>query len=139
MGVLANFKIRTKVLVALLPLCIMVIAAAFYSSIEMKSIDTSYSSLLANEITFLQRLSSARAMNNRFEQYLYKELAETDLDRIRVIDGDLNRVAEEFRGGSFQARTNPEHARAIDSINTLFERQFADSYPIRAAAMERDH
>ena len=36
MGLLANFKIRTKVLVALLPLVLMVLVAALYSSIEMK-------------------------------------------------------------------------------------------------------
>ena len=34
MGVLANLKIRTKLLIALLPLVVMVIAAALYSSIE---------------------------------------------------------------------------------------------------------
>ncbi len=40
MGLLANFKIRTKVLIASLPLAVMVIVAAMYASIEMSRIDT---------------------------------------------------------------------------------------------------
>jgi hypothetical protein len=42
MGLLANFKIRTKVLVALLPLVIMVIIAGLYSSDRMSTIDARY-------------------------------------------------------------------------------------------------
>ena len=61
MGVLANFKIRTKVLLALLPLAIMVIVAALYASIEIKSIDTAYSDLIENEIKSYQQLTVARA------------------------------------------------------------------------------
>ena len=37
MGLLANFKIRTKVLVASLPLVLMVLVAALYASIEMNT------------------------------------------------------------------------------------------------------
>jgi len=74
-GVLANFKIRNKILAALLPLCIMVGAAALYSSIEMKRIDTWYSNLIDNEVNLLLKVSFVRAMNNRFAQYLYKEIA----------------------------------------------------------------
>jgi len=46
MGLLANFKIRTKVFIAMLPLAVMVIVATLYSSIEMKRIDTWYSNLI---------------------------------------------------------------------------------------------
>jgi two-component system, sensor histidine kinase and response regulator len=139
-GVLANFKIRTKVLIALLPLALMVVAAALFSSIEMKQIDTLYSNLLDTEITFFQRLTLTRAINNRFEQYLYKEIAETDVDRMRVTDGQLDQVAAAFRAVAAQARgINPNHAPAIDSISALFEQQFADSYPVRAATLSRDH
>ena len=54
MGLLANFKIRTKVLVALLPLVFMVLVAALYSSIEMKQIDTGYSELIGRDVKALQ-------------------------------------------------------------------------------------
>src|ERR1035441_57360 len=66
MGLLANFKIRTKVLIALLPLAIMVIVAVLYSSIEMKRIETRYSDLLDRDVKALQSLTTARALDNRF-------------------------------------------------------------------------
>ena len=70
MGVLANFKIRTKVLVALLPLAIMVVIAALYASIQIKSIDTAYTSLIDNETKSYQKLTLARGLINRFDLYL---------------------------------------------------------------------
>ena len=140
MGVLANFKIRTKVLIALLPLAIMVVAAALYSSVEMKRIDTLYSNLLGTEVSLLLRLTFARAANNRFEQFLYKEIAETDVDRVRVTDAELDQVEVEFRTVSAQAREiNPDHTQAIDSISAMFARQFADASPVRAAALNHEH
>jgi two-component system, sensor histidine kinase and response regulator len=140
MGVLANFKIRTKVLIALLPLSLMVVVAALYSSIEMKQIDTRYSNLIDSEISFLLRLTYARALNNRFERYLYEQIAETDADRIRMIDAELDQLGAEFRTVLAQASgINPDYAPTIDAINAQFDRQFADSYPVRAAALSHDH
>ena len=75
---LANFKIRTKVLIALLPLVVMVIVAALYASIEMNRIDTRYSDLIGKDVNALQNLTVARVLNNRFGHLLYKEIAETD-------------------------------------------------------------
>jgi hypothetical protein len=99
MGVLANFKIRTKILLALLPLTIMVIVAALYASIQIKSIDAAYSALIENGSKSYQRLTLARAMNNRFDQYLYREIAETDIDLMREIDAELDVTAANFLGG----------------------------------------
>ncbi len=62
MGLLANFKIRTKVFIALLPLAVMVIVATLYSSIEMKRIDTWYSNLIDRDIKAQQDLTAARAL-----------------------------------------------------------------------------
>ena len=66
MGLLANFKIRTKVLVAPLPLVLMVIVAALYASIEMNRIDTRYSDLIGRDVKALHNLTIARVMDNRF-------------------------------------------------------------------------
>src|ERR1700761_656990 len=46
MGVLSNLKIRTKVLLALLPLALMVIVAALYTSTEMEKINSWYGNLI---------------------------------------------------------------------------------------------
>ena len=96
MGLLANFKLRTKVLVASLPLVVMVIVAALYASIEMDRIDTWYSNLIGRDVKALHNLTTARVMDNRFRQLLYQEIAEPDPDRMRVIDADLDKTAAEF-------------------------------------------
>ena len=49
----ANLKIRTKVLIALLPLAIMVFIAALYSSDRMSTIDARYSGLLDKDVKAL--------------------------------------------------------------------------------------
>ena len=48
MSLLANLKLRKKLLVALAPLVVMVVVAGLYSSIEAKRIDTWYSLLIDN-------------------------------------------------------------------------------------------
>ena len=117
MGLLANFKIRTKVLIALLPLAIMVIAAALYSSIEMDRIDTRYSDLLDRDVKALQDLTAARALDNRFGWFLYKEIAETDVDTMRVIDADLDKTAAEFHSTVDEARReSPSLAPASPAV-----------------------
>jgi two-component system, sensor histidine kinase and response regulator len=140
MGVLANFKIRTKVLLALLPLAIMVIAAALYASIQIKSIDTAYSSLIEKGTKSYQRLTLARAMNNRFDQYLYREIAETDIDQKRVIDADLDLTAANFLVAAEESKQrSPNHAPAIESVTALFDKLVSDSRPVRAATQAQDN
>jgi two-component system, sensor histidine kinase and response regulator len=133
-GILSNLKIRTKILLALLPLAAMVIAAALFSSIQMKSIDGSYSSLIARDVNALQSLTFAQATNNRFAGDLYKEIAEPDLDRMRVIDGYLNDAITSFHSSLAEAkRSSPDLGTQIDAISTLFDKLVSDSLSIRAA------
>src|SRR5215831_15497737 len=105
MGLLANLKIRSKVLVALLPLAIMVIVAALYSSNRMSAIDAHYSALLDKDVKALHNLTLAQAHNNRFGLYLYKEIAELDPDRMRVIDADLDQTITAFNAVMAQAKS----------------------------------
>ena len=59
---LANLKIRKKLLVALLPLGLMVLAATLYSSIEMVRIDSWYTDLIDRDVQALAKPDrSARA------------------------------------------------------------------------------
>src|ERR1700746_57968 len=95
-GVLGNLKIRKKLLVALLPLGLMVIAATLYSSIEMLKIDRWYSVLIANDVQALQSLTVARVMDNRYHQILYQDIAETDPDKMRKVEAELDQTASEF-------------------------------------------
>jgi signal transduction histidine kinase/DNA-binding response OmpR family regulator len=140
MGVLANLKIRTKVLVALLPLAIMVIVAALYSSDRMSAIDARYSALLDKDVEALHNLTLAQAHNNRFGLYLYKEIAEVDPDRMRVIDADLDQTGTDFHTAMSQAKSqSPDLASDIDAANALFDQSVADSRLVRAATQAQQN
>ena len=140
MGLLANFKIRTKVLVALLPLAVMVIIAALYSSDQMSTIDARYSALLDKDVKALHQLTLAQSQNNRFGLLLYKEIAEIDPDRMRVIDGDLDEVAAEFHSDLDQARReSPDLTSQIDAAEAMFDKSVSDSRPVRAATQAQQN
>src|SRR5262249_27067900 len=96
MGLLVNLRIRTKVLVALLPLAIMVIMAALYSSNRMSMIDARYRALLDKDIKALHNLTLAQSHNNKFGLYLYKEIAELDPDRMHMIDREIEQTVIDF-------------------------------------------
>src|SRR5215472_18523290 len=96
MGLLANLKIRTKVLIALLPLVIMVIIAVSYSSNRMSNIDARYRGLLDKNVKALQNLTLAQAHNNKLGLFLYKEIAEHDPGRMIAIDGDIEQAVNDF-------------------------------------------
>jgi signal transduction histidine kinase/DNA-binding response OmpR family regulator/HPt (histidine-containing phosphotransfer) domain-containing protein len=140
MSLLANLKIRTKVLVALLPLAIMVIIAALYSSDRMSTIDARYSSLLDKDVEALHNLTLAQAHNNKFGLYLYKEIAELDPDRMRVIDADLDQTVTDFHTAMSQAKSqSPDMASDIDAATVLFDQSVADSRPVRAATQAQQN
>jgi len=141
MSLLANLKIRTKVLIALLPLAIMVIIAALYSSDRMSTIDAHYSGLLDKDVKALQNLTLAQAYNNRFGLFLYKEVAELDPDRMRVIDGDIDQTVTDFHATIDEARhESPDLTSEINAAAALFDQEVADARPVRVAtqAQQKD-
>src|ERR1700744_2977792 len=122
MGVLSNLKIRTKVLLALLPLALMVILAALYASIEMERIDAWYRDLVDQDVLTLQSLTAARALNNRFGQLLYEEIAERDFDRMLRLDAELDQTVSEYYTAMEAAkRGSPEQAVKIEASRALFD------------------
>jgi signal transduction histidine kinase/DNA-binding response OmpR family regulator/HPt (histidine-containing phosphotransfer) domain-containing protein len=134
MGLLANVKIRTKVLIALLPLAIMVIIVALYSSDRMSTIDARYSGLFDKDVKALQNLTLAQAYNNRFGLFLYKEIAELDPDRRRVIDGDIDQTVSDFHATMDGAkRESPDLISEINAAAALFDQEAAVSRAVRAA------
>src|SRR5215472_6027347 len=134
MGLLANLRIRTKVLVALLPLAIMVIIAALYTSDRMKTIDAHYSALLDRDVKALHNLTLAQSDNNKFGLYLYKEIAEVDPDRMRMIDREIEQTVIDFHTVLNDAkRENPDLAAEIDASAALFDQAVVHSQPVRAA------
>jgi signal transduction histidine kinase/DNA-binding response OmpR family regulator/HPt (histidine-containing phosphotransfer) domain-containing protein len=140
MSYLANLKIRTKVLVALIPLVLMVIGSAVYSSIQMEVIDRWYSDLIGKDLKALQNLTSARGDSNRFGELLYKEIAETDLDRMLVVDAELERSAADFQSTLEDAkRQSPGSASKIDAAIADFDLAVADSRPVREVTQRNEN
>ena len=118
----------------------MVLVAALFSSIEMKKIDTLYSDLIAGDVKASQNLTAARALDNRFGLFLYKEIVESDSDRMRMIDADLDETVAHFHSAVEQAKRNsPSLAPAIKAATALFDQAVSASRPIRAATLSNNH
>ena len=133
---LANLKLRRKLLIAMAPLALMVVAAGVYSSFESKTIDTWYSNLIDTEVKTLRSLAEARSHTNRFGLFLYELVAETDPDRKQVIDGELEKTRADYQTVSSAAlRESPERADKVRAAAALFDRAVADARPVRAAAL----
>ena len=136
---LAKFRVRSKLLIALLPLALMVLAATLYSSIEMSRIDRRYTTLITQDVKALQSLTDARAMITQFGQSLYKEIAEPDLEKSRAIDAELDRVTAEYNALVEEAKQeSPALASEIEASSTQFEEAVTDSSTIRTEAMRDD-
>jgi signal transduction histidine kinase/CheY-like chemotaxis protein len=140
MGLLANFKIRTKVLIASLPLVVMIILAAIYASVGMSNVDRRYSDLISRDVRALHNLTVARVMNNRFGQLLYEEIAEPDPVTMRALDADLDQTVQQFHSAVANARTEtPGLTPKINAVTALFDQAVSHSRPVRAAAMINDN
>ena len=96
MGFFTNLRLRRKLLIAMVPLALMVVAAGVYSSFESKTIDTWYSVLIDTQVKALRSVGEARAHTNRFGLFLFELADETDPDRRQVIDGQLEKVGADF-------------------------------------------
>ncbi len=130
---LANLKIRRKLLLALLPLAAMVIAATTYSSVEMLRADARYSALMATDVKTLRSLTVARAKSNRFGQLIYEEIAEPDATKLAVIDTITERTASEFYASVDDAmRHSPNVVQAIEPLKSQFDQALSNSRRVRA-------
>ncbi len=136
MAFLKSLRLRRKLLLAMVPLVLMVVAAGVYSSFETKMIDTWYSELIANQVEALRNVGEARANTNRFGLFLFELVDETDPDRRQVLDGQLTEVADDYhRVMAAALKQSPERAEQINEATALFEQAELDARPARAAAV----
>ena len=139
MGFLANLRIRSKLLIALALLAVMVVVAAVYSSIEIKAIDTRYSELIDHDMMALNRALEGQALTMRFGLFLYQTIAESDPDHRQVIQADLDKTDVDYRAVIADVmRESPERAGQIKVAQSLFEQALAGARPVRAAALSGD-
>jgi two-component system, sensor histidine kinase and response regulator len=140
MGFLSNLKIRRKLLIALAPLALMVIVAALYSSTESRMIDTAYTQLIDKDVRALRSLTEAQALTTRFGLFLYKDIAEPDPDKMRVIEGDLDKTYADYQALMAEAlRESPERAKEIKAAEALFDWAVSYARPVRAATLIGDN
>jgi signal transduction histidine kinase/DNA-binding response OmpR family regulator len=140
MGILANLKLRRKLLLATLPLVLMAIIAGAYASMEIRAIDNWYSDLVDRELQAVHQMDTARALNMRYGFDLYQIIVETDLDQMHVIDADLDATYAAYKAAIAEAmRLSPSNAAQIKSSADLFDKAVSDSRPVRAAALVNDN
>jgi len=139
MGLLANLKLRRRLLIAMAPLAAMAILAGLYSSIQSKSIDTWYSQLIDNELKAVHHVDTMRAFQRRFALDLYHLIAETDPERSRVIDGQLDATYAEYKEQIAEAiRLAPARTAEITAAAAEFDKAVLDSQLVRVAALAND-
>ena len=117
MGLFANLRVRRKLLIALAPMLAMVLFATLYSSAEMLRIDGRYSDLMANDGRAVVSLSRANQRLYRLGMLIYQEIAESDPQRVRRIDGEFDQAYAEYAG--FMAdgqQAVPQRSKAIGEI-----------------------
>ncbi|HYK36707.1 hybrid sensor histidine kinase/response regulator [Alloacidobacterium sp.] len=140
MSLLENLRIRTKVLIALLPLVVMVIAGTMYASIEMGKIDAWYSDLISKDVKTLHNLTIARSQSNLFGMLLYKEIAETSVDTMHVIDANLDEAAAQLHTYTDAAKeTSPSLSEVINAATDHFDRAVSESRAIRTATLSSNN
>jgi len=136
MGLLANLKLRRKLLVALTPLVVMVVAAGLYSSIQAKRIDTSYSQLIDNEIKSVYSIDAVRSLVLRDGLLLNRLIAETDPARRQTLNTRLEDTYTEYQVRIAEAqRLYPAYSERIAAAAARFEKAVADSRPARTAVL----
>ncbi len=140
MSFFTNLRLRRKLLIAMVPLALMVVAAGVYSSVESKMIDAWYSVLVDTQVKALRSVGDARAYTNRFGLYLFELVDETDPNRRQVLDGELEQVGADFHTAMTAAlKQSPERAEKINAASALFEQAEADARPVRAEALAGDN
>ena len=140
MGFLSNLKVRRKLLIALAPLALMVVVAALYSSTQSKTIDTAYTELIKKDVKALHSVIEARALATRFGLFLYKDIAEPDPDKMRVIEGDLDKTYAEYKKFIAEAVGEiPDRAKEIKTAEAQFDSVASYARPVRAATLAGDN
>ncbi len=137
---LMNLKLRRKLLIAMVPLALMVLFAGLYSTIQIKQIDTHYSELLDNDVKTLQSLTTQRALTMRFGMFLYDMIAESEPERVRSIEEELNKTKVEMQVAlNASLQQSPDRSNEIRAAEALFERAELKAQAVREEVLAGNH
>jgi len=137
MRLLANLRIRTKLVIALVPLAVMVMTAGVYASWELARTDGRYSRMIEQGMGASLSLSRASEQLSLISQLLLKQSAESNSDKALRLDAEIDKAAQDYQQQMLEAH---------DSVPSVFEGrlrslagQFSDGMlnlrPIRAKAL----
>ena len=136
MRFLSNLKIRTALLIMVLPLVGIVIGRAFYFAYTIGDINDSYRTIIRTHVTALEYLRDARSEASQFGQLLYREISEPSAAVKRPIEADLETHFQNSKQLlTLAAEIEPTSAAAIDRSETLFDQVHAAARNVEAAAL----
>ena len=139
MGLFSNLKLRRKLLIALFPLVLMVVLAVLYSSIQIKKIDSAYSTVISNDVSALRALTDARSGANRYWLILYQQIAAEDSQSLAQID-NLDTVAATYYSSLNEAAAqSPPLLPEITRIRDLFAQAVKDTLDVQDKIRKGDH
>ena len=137
---LANLKIRNKLLIALVPLGAMVLVGVVHSTFEMFRVDDKYTAIIDENVKALRSVVVARGLCHKYNLVLYREIAETDPDAQSKTDAELDQIAAQFHSYVEEAiRRNPDRAVTIRKIAAQFDDGVSRARQVRAAALRNDN
>lgn len=133
---LSNLTIRTKLLLALVPLVLTVLVALSYASLEMDRIDDRYSVLIERQARATIALARSQQRLILAQQELYELIAETDLDQLSRADASINAtVAEYLKLLDDAQRYSPEDAGRFGDILKFFQEYLVEAQAVRSKAL----
>jgi two-component system, sensor histidine kinase and response regulator len=140
MGLFSNLKLRRKLLIALLPLVLMVLAAVFYSSIQIKKIDVAYSRLISDDVSTLRGLTDARSQANRYWLVLYQQIAASQKGGAYTQLDSLESVASAYRSDIDEiVAKSPELEPSMRIVGSSFSKGIAGANEVREATLKADY
>jgi PAS domain S-box-containing protein len=137
---LANLKIRNKLLAALIPLGAMVVVAVSHATFNMFRADQRYTVIIDDDVKGVRSLTAARSLSNRFDFLLYKQMGEADPEAKRQTEAELDEVAVEFQRSIADAlRETHLQSKAIKALAAEFDQVVSSSREVRSATLGNDN
>src|SRR5208283_498148 len=101
---------------------------------------TRYTDLIDQDVKALQGVLEARALTSRFGMFLYKEIAEPDPDKMRVIEGDLDQAYADHQAAVTDSlKASPNRSKELEAAAALFDKAASEARSVRAAALSGDN
>jgi PAS domain S-box-containing protein len=138
MRLLANLKVRTKLILSILPLGLIVLVANFYTSQEMEGIDSRYTELVEHRVKAIMAMTRSNQRIILVNQLLYELIAESDPVSVSRLDAEIEKAIDEHHAlVSYANQLDPQQTTRIDEVSQLFDKFLVEAGAVRAKAREQ--